>query len=1285
MKNKRKNLLQGKRKWFLLLSVFLVTVLGIYVKGIYTGAAENSGNYYIFYSDNEDNKSALTMTDSQITVSIKSDTEDVERDADIDWIVANKDKDDKNTIVTVTPDVNDKRVAVINVVSPGRVNLVAQIKRDNGVDTAQRDIIVPVDINNTTTGSNGFFKEYLEEDSVNNATLMLDINDPSRSSRLLKLKLGDASNVVGWETADDHVATVDENGLVTAVGAGMTTITAFHKNDNYGLVPDSINVIVQPRFLDSSQSSTVVTEYEDIYTVYTNAQRASNLIWVIKDQTGNELVNTLTGLTSQKVSITPSKVDGSCKVTGYSAEYTLELYPMNRENNMNLIQNQNKVPKYVPGSSTLVYNAYFTFPTGNVNVGDQFNIYEHTNVENVAANFRITTEVSGDFNASTGVVTFSQAGSYSIQIKKYSASQIPSKVDVFNTTVNVNSSLVNVIDKTMLVGETDELVARFTSAVDEQYEISFDTSNEKIVKINQAINGRCSIVGVAKGSATITAKVQVADGVIKTCAWNIRVLDSLTATISPSSETLNIGDTLLLGVKYSSDYTEGLDVRWESSQPDVVEIVENTDSKNSVMIRALAPGVSEIVLLNKLNQKLAYAQITVRRPLTQIKFNKTEISVVLKPGVQLSESLIVSYFPDNATTKDLIWESENSKVASVDGATGLVKFLSAGQTKIKATSTIDSQVFAECKIYVYQQISSIKLNKTQVTMNTNDTVDIVATVSPNQYILNEDMILSWESSNTKIATVSGTGIVGSIKAVSPGNATITATTTSGKKATVEITVLQLPTALKVSTSDLTLEVGQSKVLELAYTPTTTTNKKVTWASMDESIVKVEADGTVKAISAGPTGKTTVQLAVTAENGVHTTCKVTVVQPITDMKLNYTKKSVVVGKTFKLYPTFTPTNAFDQTVTYASMDSSVATVDKEGTIKGIKGGTTLVSVTSNSTGKMIYCMVTVEEKITKITLNKTSYKLGLKKTYRLKPTIASNYSSNKKLKWTTSNKKYVTVTSSGKIKGVKLGRATITVRATDGSGAKATCSVRVVRPVTSISLNKSYIKLVEGKTTKIKATVKPKNATYKNVTYRSSNDEIALIDSKGKIIALQEGKVTITAKAQDSSGKSAKCIVQIVKETPATGITIPNKETTMVVGESDTLDKIVTPHNTSDAFKWTSDNSKIVSINKSTGRMKALRTGNATITVSTTSGKTATCKVTVVGLNRTKLVMEQYDTYQLSIVGASDTVRWDVANPKIARVSSTGVISARKKGTTTVTAIIRGRRMNCKVTVTDIKK
>lgn len=153
-----------------------------------------------------------------------------------------------------------------------------------------------------------------------------------------------------------------------------------------------------------------------------------------------------------------------------------------------------------------------------------------------------------------------------------------------------------------------------------------------------------------------------------------------------------------------------------------------------------------------------------------------------------------------------------------------------------------------------------------------------------------------------------------------------------------------------------------------------------------------------------------------------------------------------------------------------------------------------------------------------------------KTLQIKVKVTPKNASNKKVSYKSSKKKIASVSSKGKVKGVKKGTAKITITAKDGSKKKATLTVKVVNPVKvkKVALNKKTATVYVGKKVTLKATVTPKNATNKAVSWKTSSSKIAKVSSKGVVTGVKAGTATITATAKDGSKKKATCKVTVKK-------------------------------------------------------------------------------------------------------------------------------------------------------------
>ena len=243
-------------------------------------------------------------------------------------------------------------------------------------------------------------------------------------------------------------------------------------------------------------------------------------------------------------------------------------------------------------------------------------------------------------------------------------------------------------------------------------------------------------------------------------------------------------------------------------------------------------------------------------------------------------------------------------------------------------------------------------------------------------------------------------------------------------------------------------------------------------------------------------------------------------------------------------------------------------------------------------------------VSSVKLDKTSLTLEAGKTQKLAATITPSNATNKTLTWTSSKKNVATV-SNGTVKAVKAGTATVTVKTANGK--TATCKVTVKAAnvaVKSVKLNKTSLTLNKGKTSTLKATLNPTNATDKKLTWTTSNKKVATVDSKGKVKAVGKGSAIITVKS--ANGKKATCKVAV--KVPATKVKLNKTKATLKVGKTLTLKATKTPSGSTDKLTWTTSNKKVATVKN--GKVTAKKAGNVTITVKTTSGKTAKCKITV---------------------------------------------------------------------------
>ena len=330
-------------------------------------------------------------------------------------------------------------------------------------------------------------------------------------------------------------------------------------------------------------------------------------------------------------------------------------------------------------------------------------------------------------------------------------------------------------------------------------------------------------------------------------------------------------------------------------------------------------------------------------------------------------------------------------------------------------------------------------------------------------------------------------------------------------------------------------------------------------------------------------------------------------PITVFTLNKSELALQVGKSETLQLSLYPE---DVSVLWSSSKTSVATVSSTGKVTAVLCGEAMITVISSDGSKSATCAVTVTPEVTGVSLNKTSLSLSEGESEKLTATVSPSTAIYKSVSWATNNESVAKVDQTGKVTAVSKGTATITATAKDGSGKSASCSVSVKRLVASITLDKSSIVLYKGNNETITATVSPSTASNKNITWSSSNTSVATVSSSGVVSGVAKGTATISATAQDGSGVSKTCQVEVKQY--VTGITLG--DLILSNGQNMTLTAIVTPSDASDkSLTWSSSNTSVATVSES-GVVTAVSEGTTTITAVAKdgSGKSASCLVRVVG-------------------------------------------------------------------------
>ncbi len=277
----------------------------------------------------------------------------------------------------------------------------------------------------------------------------------------------------------------------------------------------------------------------------------------------------------------------------------------------------------------------------------------------------------------------------------------------------------------------------------------------------------------------------------------------------------------------------------------------------------------------------------------------------------------------------------------------------------------------------FRDVDSITINKTDLTLNTNQTENLTASLSPSNAT---DKDVTWESSDKTVATVDSSG---KVTAVNSGTATITASSIDNtkkfrnytlKSASCKVTVKSngnnpVPISVTGITLDKTsasITEGDALQLTAAVTPDNATNTKVDWSSSDSKVAAVDENGKVTAVKAGIA---TITVVSEDNNDTKSQCIVTINSKeqqevkVTGITLDKTK-TVAVGGTLQLKASVQPDNATDKNVNWSSSDKTIAAVDGKGMVTGVKEGTATITAVTEDGNKTAACTITVKNSQTK---------------------------------------------------------------------------------------------------------------------------------------------------------------------------------------------------------------------------------------------------------------------------------------------------------------------------------
>lgn len=579
-------------------------------------------------------------------------------------------------------------------------------------------------------------------------------------------------------------------------------------------------------------------------------------------------------------------------------------------------------------------------------------------------------------------------------------------------------------------------------------EVTWSVDNTDIVSLTNNEDGSVTLKGKTRGETWLNAISKTSNNIRS----RILVSVALPATVlkfQKASAQVAVGANLEIGLTTVEDDNLKLlyqpaeankdSVKWTIEDNDIAEFVNVKDKKtldNGVpIIKGLKQGNTKLIATSG-NGLSTFINISVFKPIT-------EFSIQEKKSLHVKEQfkLDVSKKPDDSI-ENIIFTSSNNDILTVS-EDGTVTGVAEGRASVYAVRSNGDR--KECVVNVVNPVSQIEILDKPIELAIDGKYTIGkakdAADATNGYKLtpkSNDQPL-WSSSDPNVAAVEVSGDNVTIKGVGAGKAEITATTLSGKTASISVTVVNTITELKFTEETKNVAVGTQAALSLNRTPVDS-SETIVYKSSNEKIATVDDNGIVTGIEKG-------EVTITATSNVSKKSagiKVIVTVPATKIQAvtNYASEKkiyLVKGNTYRLRYKILPEESTDK-VTFTSNKKKIAPISEDGTITAKKKGNATITIKTESgkTAKVKVYVVNKEKNAKKIKIKTASIKVG--KTVKLKYTVTAATTTNS-VGYSVDKPEIASIDEFGYITGLKKGKVKVTITMSNGKAKTKTIKVK----------------------------------------------------------------------------------------------------------------------------------------------------------------------------------------------------------------------------------------------------
>ena len=364
---------------------------------------------------------------------------------------------------------------------------------------------------------------------------------------------------------------------------------------------------------------------------------------------------------------------------------------------------------------------------------------------------------------------------------------------------------------------------------------------------------------------------------------------------------------------------------------------------NTKALKAMQRGECDLTVTSADNPDATETfRIVVTQPVKQVQVTSEARAVANGSTLQLTAECL----PEDASIQDVIWESKNPQIATVD-QNGNVTGLKRGNAMITATAADGYRAKGMFNVAVIQPVTSVEITTRDLTVATGRYVQAKVSVQPGDAT---DRGVNWFSSDESIATVANGRITGR----KAGTCTITCASRSNPEVTdsTTFTVTQLVTRIDVTNPKEQLSIRAGEKIQLTWTvqPEDATDTAVAFKSVHPRVATVDANGLVTGV-----GRGTATINVIAQDGSRRqgAVRVSVIQPVTGVAMQRPLYYVQLGWGASVRAVVQPRNANNQKILWSSVNEGIATIRSNGTstgyVKGQRRGRTTITAYTEDGG------------------------------------------------------------------------------------------------------------------------------------------------------------------------------------------------------------------------------------------------------------------------------------------------------------------------------------------------